>query len=550
MGHRVDVTILGGRTRSIPLTGDRLSLGRSDTNELSYPTGKGISRHHVALERAGDEWYVRDLGSKNGTILNGEQITGQVLLQPGDRISVGHVTLVFEKAEELDADCTVTYVAEQDITDKPPTHTVTLGELLPDEERDSATVAAEGGAHWTDPVTALVRAGRELVARKPMKVLFRDILTLSLEAVGAGRGVLLALENDQLEVQASEGDEFNISDAVRDRVMIERSSLLISDAMSDDVLRVRQSIVKQEVHSLMAVPLQTDERVLGLIYVDTPRYWRQFTRADLNLLTIMANVAAMRIEQERLAAAEQERRLWEHELEQAAEIQQQFLPRQAPLISGLELAGYNRACYSVGGDYYDFVEHPDGKVIVALGDVAGKGMPAALLMVSLQARMQMLAEQPGGPASMVTHLNRVMKAVCPANRFITFFLCHIDPASGELDYCNAGHNPPYLVRAGGEVEELEGGGPVLGILPGVTYEQRTCRMEPGDMIVIFSDGVTEAVNPRGDEFGEQRLIDVLLRNRNQPADEVSKAINRALHEFVAGARATDDVTLVVARRTV
>lgn len=97
---------------------------------------------------------------------------------------------------------------------------------------------------------------------------------------------------------------------------------------------------------------------------------------------------------------------------------------------------------------------------------------------------------------------------------------------------------------------MEGGGPVLGILPGVTYEQRTCRMEPGDMIVIFSDGVTEAVNPRGDEFGEQRLIDVLLRNRNQPADEVSKAINRALHEFVAGARATDDVTLVVARRTV
>ena len=160
-----------------------------------------------------------------------------------------------------------------------------------------------------------------------------------------------------------------------------------------------QSIVSQNVRTLMAVPLQTDTQVLGLIYIDLAHPFREFTIDDLNLLTVMANVAAIRIERERFAEIENARRRLANELEQAAEIQRQFLPREIPQIPGLELAGYNAPCRTVGGDYYDFVSYPDGQVAIVVGDVCGKGMPAALLMMTLQARFQVLAEHLGNRLS-------------------------------------------------------------------------------------------------------------------------------------------------------
>ena len=395
-----------------------------------------------------------------------------------------------------------------------------------------------------------MRAGRELVAKKPAKNLFSDILDLALEAVGANRGVLMAFEDDVLVVQASRGDEFHISSAVRDRVVDERASLLISDAMSDEALKQRQSIVMQGVHSLMAVPLQTDERVLGLIYVDSPHLWREFKAEDLNLADRDGQCGGdAHRTRERLAAAEQARKIYQRDLEQAYEIQKQFLPRETPQVEGLELAGYNEPCHTVGGDYYDFVRLPDGTIGVALGDVAGKGMPAALLMVNLQARVQMLAEQPSRPSEMVAHLNKAMTAACPGNRFVTFFLCRIDAATGELVFSNAGHNPPYLVRANGDIEELEGGGPVLGILPGIQYTEHSKQIDPGDTVVIYSDGVSEATDPEENEFGEERLMELIKEYRRQSPEELIKTIISKVEEFASGAPAADDFTLVVARRT-
>ncbi|MCW5980186.1 MAG: SpoIIE family protein phosphatase [Bryobacteraceae bacterium] len=547
----MSVTLPNGSHRTIPLSGDRLSLGRSSSNDLSYPEDSGLSRHHVALEKVGDEWYVRDLGSKNGTLLNDERLAEPAPLKPGDRISASRVSIVFDGSEPAAGEATVIF-SLADTTEKLPTHTVTLGDLLPKTAGEGLEPKAYPPKQWTDPVTALVRAGRELVARKPISVLFHDILDLCLEAVGATRGVMLVLEDKddpELTVAASRGGEFRISTAIRDRVLNERSSLLIGDVMSDEALRLRQSIVRQGVHSLMAAPLQTDERVMGIIYVDSPVLWRQFTADDLNLLTIMANVAALRIERERLAAADEARRVLESELERAAEIQRQLLPREAPDVPGLDLAGYNRPCLTVGGDYYDFMQRPDGRVVVALGDVAGKGMSAALLMVNLQVRVQMLAEHPATPAAMVTQLNRAMAGSCPANRFVTFVLCQIDPFNWQLAYCNAGHNPPFMISSDGRIRKLDGGGLVLGVFPGIAYEERIEDFQPGDMVALYSDGVTEAVNPDGEEFGEDRFLEILLRNRHRSAGEVMEAINRSLDDFCGPAASVDDITLVIARRT-
>lgn len=536
-----------GGERILPLTSDRLTLGRSSSNDLSYPEDSGLSRYHIILEKVHEDWYVRDLTSKNGTLLNDERITGRTALKPGDRISASQVCLTYDGDEQILGEATVIF-SPADATENLPAHTVTLGELLPKAADEIMDAWVAPTKQWSDPVTVLVRAGRSLVARKPMAAIYHDVLDLSLEAVGATRGVMLILEDDELRVVASQGGDFRISTVIRDRVLNERSSLLIGDVQSEEALRQRQSIVGQGVQSLMAAPLQTDERVMGLIYVDTPVLSHPFKIEHLNLLTVLANVAALRIELERLTAADEARRILESELERAAEIQRQLLPRDVPDVTGLELAGYNRACLTVGGDYYDFLTAPDGTILLALGDVAGKGMSAALLMVNLQVRVQMLAEQWSGPAAMVSQLNRAIAGSCPPNRFVTFFLAQINTGTWELAYCNAGHNPPYVVSADGDVRMLEGGGLVLGILPGVTYDEQLTTLKPGDIVVLYSDGITETRSPDGEDFGEGKFLEVLVKNRHRSAPEIIKAVNQELDIFSGGAPAVDDITLVVARR--
>jgi len=170
------------------------------------------------------------------------------------------------------------------------------------------------------------------------------------------------------------------------------------------------------------------------------------------------------------------------------------------------------------------------------------------MMMALHARVQVLAEDPGDLASFMTRLNKATCAKCPANRFITFFFTVMDAATGELAFANAGHNPPIVVRASGESQLLEGGGPVLGVLAFAPYSEQRERLDPGDLLVLYSDGVTEAANANFDEFGEERFIEVLKRHRHEPAAAIVAAVTDALAEFAAGAPQADDITLVVAKR--
>jgi len=262
----------------------------------------------------------------------------------------------------------------------------------------------------------------------------------------------------------------------------------------------------------------------------------------------MANVAAIRIENVRLAEVEEAERIMQRDLTQAAEIQRRMLPDEAPHVPGADLAGFNAAYRTVGGDYYDFFPYAGSRVGLALGDVSGKGMPASLMMMALHARVQVLAEDPDDLASFMTRLNKATCAQCPANRFITFFFTVMDAATGELAFANAGHNPPILVRASGESRMLEGGGLVLGVLPIAPYSEQRERLGPGDLLVLYSDGVTEATNANFDEFGEERFIEVLKQHRHEPAAAIVAAVTNALGEFAAGAPQADDITLVVAKR--
>ncbi len=537
-----------GRTKAVRLDRARFSIGRSSANDLYYPDDTGLSRQHMTLEQDGNDWTVRDLGSKNGTLVNGERIAVPRRLCPGDRITAGHLTLIYD--DPLGGVPESVVFVDPKIADVPVSTTVVarLQGLLA-EEKTAPRYTPTAPSFDTDiRVQALIHAGRELAGHRPLADLFPLILDLALDAVDAERGVLLTLEGERLVVRAARGENFRISEAVRERVLLQRESLLVRDAMQEDAFRQRMSIQEHSVRGMLAVPLQTTDRVIGLIYVDTPNIIREFTKEDLNLLTVMANVAAIRLEHARLAEVEQAERVMSRELESAAEIQRGLLPASPPEVEGLDLAGHNAACRTVGGDYYDFFACPDGKLALVVADVAGKGMPAALLMSSLQARVQVLIEDPTELGALTARLNRLLAANCPSNRFITFFLGILDMVTGEMVYCNAGHNPPLVVRAGGHVDELAGGGPILGILPTVSYREHRCRIDPGDMIVLYSDGVTEAANAAEEEFGEQRLARLLVGLRDEPARTVIEKVNRAIVEFTGGAPPADDLTLVVARR--
>jgi sigma-B regulation protein RsbU (phosphoserine phosphatase) len=358
----------------------------------------------------------------------------------------------------------------------------------------------------------------------------------------------MTVEGQQLHVRAARGEGFKISTTVRDRVLQKKESLLVRDAQLDQSLKGQVSIVEQKVRSMIAVPLQTNDRVIGLIYLDSPHLVREFSREDLNLLTVMANVAAIRIEHVRLNEVEEVERAMTKEMEQAALIQKRLLPGAAPAVEGLDIAGKATACRTVGGDYYDFLKFPDGRVGVLVGDVAGKGMPASLLMSSLQARVHVLFENGDELAQKMGRLNRSTCQNCPDNRFITFFMTVADPATGELIYANAGHNPPLLVRASGGFETLGGGGMILGIMPKASYTESRAAMQSGDVLILFSDGVTEAPDPQAEEFGEARLAALVASLIDRPAAEIVEAIHAAVAEFTEGAPAADDITVVAVRR--
>jgi len=537
----------GSPTR-VELRNPTLSLGRSAENDLAYPEDPWLSRSHLSFEQNDGDWFVRDCASRNGTVVNATSLKERHKLKAGDRIYAGHLTIEIRESASEPRKPVISFVPrEEEKITREATLLTSLDKVL-DKAAASDHDARDASLNTSRVVRALIHAGQELAGHSPLEKLFTIILKLALSAVDAKRGVILTLEEGELVVRASEGAGFSISTAVRDRVLREKCSLLISDAQVDDALRQQKSIVMHRVRSMMAVPLQTGDRVIGLIYVDNSTFIRPFSQEDLDLLTVMANVAAIRIEHARLAEVEQAEKLMELELSQASEIQQTLLPTEAPLYEGYDLAGYNLPCRTVGGDYYDFVPYKDGRLALVVGDVSGKGLPAALLMSSLQARVQMLRETNPDPGTAVTILNRSLAERCPLGKFITFFYALLDVKSGLLKYSNAGHNYPLLLRAGGSVEQLSGSGMVMGIFPSVYYEVREIKLEPGDLLALYSDGVTEASTAKGVEFGEDGLTQFLSERKSESCSQIVASLADHVRRWRGSSSFSDDFTIVLARR--
>ena len=292
-----------GSSTNIELSKPALSLGRATDNDLPYPDDPWLSRYHLSFEKRDDGWIVRDCESRNGTVVNAVSLKEPHKIGSGDRIYAGHLTIEVRDAIVETSKPVVSFVSsEEERITREATIITSLDKLL---GKGAADPEHPPPLSTTRAVGALIRAGQELAGHRPLEELFQVILTLALSAMGAKRGVIMTLEEGELVVRASEGDGFSISTAVRDRILRQKSSLIIRDAQMDDGLRQQRSIVIHRVRSMMAVPLQTGERVIGLIYVDNASILRPFSQEDLDLLTVMANVAAIRIEHARLAEVEQ-----------------------------------------------------------------------------------------------------------------------------------------------------------------------------------------------------------------------------------------------------
>ena len=312
--------------------------------------------------------------------------------------------------------------------------------------------------------------------------------------------------------------------------------------------------VLDAVHAELLLPLPGRNRMMGLMALGPKRSEAAYTRADLHLLHTVAAQTGLAIEVAELAhslateAAQRER--VNREIEIAREVQERLFPQQMPLLPGATVAGHCRPAQGVGGDYYDVFDLPDGRTGLAIGDVSGKGISAALLMASLRASLRgVTLDSPRDFANLMDKVNRLVFEASASNRYATFFFAAFDPATRKLDCVNAGHNPPILLRNGADggmqVVRLEADGPVVGLLPIAPYTEQSLIMMPGDLLLLYTDGISEAMTHDDEEWGEERLIESAAKVSELEAPEILRQIFKDADAFTAGAPQHDDMTLLV-----
>jgi phosphoserine phosphatase RsbU/P len=323
--------------------------------------------------------------------------------------------------------------------------------------------------------------------------------------------------------------------------------LLTSDAQSDDRLSMRHSVVNLRLRSILCVPLRFRDKQVGVLYVDNRLQTGLFTQADLELLTAVAASAAIAIDNARLYQLAIEQGRLERELQMARDLQRSLLPQQAPQVPGWRFIARWQPARQVAGDFYDFIPSPGGLGLV-IADVSDKGMAAALFMALSRSILRASLSQ-AAPVDGISQANRLICADAANGMFVTLFYGLLDPATGELTYVNAGHDPPLLYRAAtDDWQTLSPTGPALGLDEQMTYRQRTIRLEPGDFILLYTDGVTDALNEQQQEFGRDRLSRTVAAERLAPASRLVDTLEQALYTFVGGSEPFDDVTLLLVKR--
>jgi len=551
----------------------KLTIGRSSRNDICI-SDPFASRLHAEIRRESDQVLLVDNGSANGTFVNGHRVSSTLRLEPGDIVRIGETEIEYSSGEQDMLSGATVYLAGP-VAETLPADTITSpipsrstsdlissirsGAISAEARSASAARAAmKPESPGRDLLSIVSQVGIALLPRTSLEDTLKMTIDLVFQAIPAERGFLFLKEGGELSCKIARGaseaalpsaSQVQLSRSITNKVLTEGASVLTSDAMHDPRFQAQHSVVLSQIRSVMAVPLASGEEIFGMVYVDNP-FNNRFKEEDLKVLTTIASVASIKIENDRLLDERLEKRRMEEELKVASEIQMRLQPFAPPKLDGWDMTGVSFPCREIGGDYYDFIHRKrDSHLIVAVGDVSGKGTGAALLMSSLHAAVRAQSQTRSSISEVMGEINQYIFENSPSNKFLTLFYGQLDPVSGKLLYSNGGHNAPMLVRASGEVERLDKGGLPIGMMQGVAYQEASIEFNPGDVLVIYSDGITESINEREEEFDEDRLIEVVKNNLGRSASGIRDRIDEALSRFVGTTAPVDDMTLMIIKRT-
>lgn len=529
-----------------------LVVGRSTACDVAI-ADRFLSRQHARLFRSGDSWFVKDLGSRNGTFVNGRRVDSPAEVRPGDLITLSASQIRLRGGDRPGVSSNVP-------TDAPDSDQV----LLPAAEmlRRSAGPPPEDAE--SRPAELARHAARLSLLNQVHQAMARptsldELLELILDHIVA------QLEPERVEVfmRCDDGSYTCVaartvpgaavaslySESLFKEVADKAMAALVNDTRSDQRFAEATSLVSAGVRSLLAAPLAAPTRSLGLIVLGCNAAIRQYSEEDLELLVTLASVAALRIHNLALTKEAAERQRLEREISIARSIQVALLPERLPVVEGYQLHGATLPSLGVSGDYYQVAARAGGReLVLAVADVSGKGIGAAILTGYIEAVASVSIDDGLAPDEIFDRVSAKLFRRTPAARFATMFLGVLSPADGVLRYASAGHSPPCLVRGDGSVEWLRSTGLPLGLMPDASYRVAESTLAPRDTLVVYSDGYTEAESPADEEFGQQRLASICTAERNREPAQLAACIDRALEAFVAGQPFTDDRTLVVLRR--
>lgn len=562
--------------KQFPMIAERTILGRHPNCQVVLNSSV-VSRQHAQVLESHGTFYIEDLRSRNGTFLNEQKISGRTELHDGDQIRLCDVVLNFvlfpsvtkmpirpeNRPPRVDSgtiDAMKSGVLDQSQLFEIPADEVpqfsgsTSIHRLPSDSVYRSSIAP--GVKLKAILEITQALGRELEIDAVLPKMLTTLFNIFPQAE-QGFVLLKDPETNRLRVKASrtrsetETETVAVSMTVVRHALQTRESILSRNVRDDSRFKKSTAFSKMQITSMMCVPIVNQENDgLGVIQIVTRDSARAFSEEDLDLLSSLATQASLAIENARLHEEDVHRRELERDLEFATQVQLGFLPKIRPKLADYTFHDYYEAALSVGGDYFDYLTLADGRVAMAIGDVAGKGMPAALLMARLYSsmRFQLLTKKTLEEA--VAGLNEEISSSGLGHRFITFMVMLLDPVQHTITIVNAGHLPPLCRSADGQVRVLarETASLPLGVEPVLTFESATVPIAPGDTIIAYTDGVNEAMNPDREIFGNDRLMKLLTTCQGTISETV-EAIVENVEEFMGTMASRDDTCIIGVHRS-
>lgn len=545
--------------RKYDLEGERWVMGRSPECDVVLDVA-AISRRHVILTEETGGFFVQDLGSRNGTYINSQRVVDRAPLRHGDKMLI--CDLLFEF---------VNPPADESLSGEVPDSSSLLAGLTgshsDDEDDDTSTIMATvdvspgGKTGWGKSakpeaqLEALIEISNNLGSTLSVKEILPKLLdSLFKIFVQADRGFVIMRPRPDAPLvpvsskarRPSDEDNMRISRTIVEQAMEGKKAILSADASSDERFSMAQSIADFQIRSLICAPLiANDGEPLGVIQIDTRNQLSRFTDQDLQVLAGVANQASIAMDNARLHEEAVQQRALQRDLEVASQMQHALLPSSAPEVPGYHFFSFYESALMVGGDYYDYVMLPEDRFAVIVGDVAGKGVSAAILMAKLSSDVRFWLARETDTAKAMAEINASFSRHGWDDRFVTMVVAVVDPRSHVLTLVNAGHMPPMLRNAAFQVTEIGGdeAGLPIGVVDDFEFESYQRELEPGDFVTIFTDGFSEAMNSNRDLYGIEKLAEVIADKSVAP-HALGEHVLGDVRRFAGDFPQSDDMCLV------